>query len=115
QLIAKMMGKELAELESLPKRAAAATTKPSQRQIFVEARQLGRKRSIAPLDLEIAEGELVSLAGLLGSGRTETARLLFGIDQADSGEIRVGGRKASVTSPSAALVHRFGFCPEDRK
>mgnify|MGYP001547298535 FL=1 len=58
---------------------------------------------------------MLGLAGLLGSGRTELARLLFGIDQADCGTLEIDGRPATVRSPQAALARRFGFTPEDRK
>jgi simple sugar transport system ATP-binding protein len=71
--------------------------------------------AIAPFDLDIAAGEVVGIAGLLGSGRTEMARLLFGIDRFDVGELRIDGKPASLTSPRAAIAHRFGFLPEDRK
>jgi simple sugar transport system ATP-binding protein len=82
---------------------------------FVAARGLGRKRAIAPFDLEIRRGEVVGLAGLLGSGRTETARLLFGLDRADTGEIRVRGARARLTSPRRAIARGFGYLPEDRQ
>ena len=83
--------------------------------MFLQSRKLGRRGALAPVDLEIGSGEVVGLAGLLGSGRTETARLLFGIDQADSGEMRIAGRPVAIRSPRDALAHHFGFCPEDRK
>ncbi len=55
------------------------------------------------------------MAGLLGSGRTETAELLFGAHSADSGQAEIDGRAIDLSSPRAAIRHRFGFCPEDRK
>jgi simple sugar transport system ATP-binding protein len=55
------------------------------------------------------------VAGLLGSGRTEMARVMFGIDQTDSGEIRVDKKRVDLKSPAQAIAHGFGFCPEDRK
>ncbi len=79
------------------------------------AHQLGRAGAVNPLDLRIGRREVVGLAGLLGSGRTETARLLFGIDRASTGRIEVDGRPASLRSPRRAIRHGFGFCPEDRK
>jgi simple sugar transport system ATP-binding protein len=61
------------------------------------------------------EGEVLGLAGLLGSGRTEIANLLFGVDAADSGEIDVDGRKTRIDSPAKAMRHDFGMLTEDRK
>jgi simple sugar transport system ATP-binding protein len=61
------------------------------------------------------EGEVLGLAGLLGSGRTEMARLLFGIDGGAEGEIRIKGRKVNVNSPRRAVKAGLGFCSEDRK
>ncbi|QND54851.1 sugar ABC transporter ATP-binding protein (plasmid) [Phyllobacterium sp. 628] len=77
--------------------------------------KLGRSRSIAPFDLEIGEGEVIGMAGLLGSGRTETAKVLFGIDPADTGQIRINGNPVVIRTPQEAVANGFGLCPEDRK
>jgi simple sugar transport system ATP-binding protein len=82
---------------------------------LLRATDLGRRGAIAPLDLEIRAGETVGLAGLLGSGRTETARLLFGLDRADSGEVHVRGRTRRLSSPRRAIDAGLGFLPEDRQ
>jgi simple sugar transport system ATP-binding protein len=82
---------------------------------FLQARGLGRKGALAPLDLDVQQGELLGLAGLLGSGRTETARLLFGADRADSGSISIEGRAQTLASPRDAMAAGIGFCSEDRK
>jgi simple sugar transport system ATP-binding protein len=113
QLISKMMGKELSELDLEPVSQTAAPQ--ADRSAFFELREVGRKGSIKPLSLNIAKGEIVGLSGLLGSGRTETARLIFGIDHPDTGEIRLDGQSARISSPRDAIAQRFGFCPEDRK
>jgi len=113
QLVAKMMGRELAALVS--ERPARDEAQAAQKRVLLSARKLGRRGAIEPFDLDIAEGEVVGLAGLLGSGRTEMARLLFGIDRADTGEISIDGRPVHLTSPRRAIAERFGFCPEDRK
>ena len=63
------------------------------------------------LSLDVALG----IGGLLGSGRTETARLLFGIDRAEEGSILIEGRPAKIASPVEAILRGIGFCPEDRK
>lgn len=85
------------------------------RRPLIRAKGLGRKGAIASLDLSIDTGEVLGLAGLLGSGRTETARLLFGADRADSGTVLLRGRPVRLTSPRCAIAHRMAFCPEDRK
>jgi galactofuranose transport system ATP-binding protein len=112
QLISKMMGRELTELE-FEQRSRHEPDR--QRKIFLQARGLGRAGSLKPMDLDIAEGEILGLTGLLGSGRTETARLIFGIDHPDRGELVIDSRPTRIRSPLDALCHRFGFCPEDRK
>ncbi len=69
----------------------------------------------APMDLDVHRGEVVGLAGLLGSGRTELARLLFGADRATSGRMLVNGKPDAVRSPRAAIAKGFAFSSEDRK
>ena len=113
QLIAKMMGRELAEFESEAHRAGADDRQSAQP--FLSARGVGRVGSMQPFDLDLFKGEVVGLAGLLGSGRTETARILFGIDPADAGNLRVNGQETRLDSPRAAIRFGLAFCPEDRK
>jgi galactofuranose transport system ATP-binding protein len=81
----------------------------------LEARGLGRRGAIQPLDLTLRRGEVTGLAGLLGSGRTETARLLFGIDAPDAGEIRMKAAPVRIDSPRDAVRLGLAFCSEDRK
>ncbi|NUB45731.1 sugar ABC transporter ATP-binding protein [Fertoebacter nigrum] len=76
---------------------------------------IGRAGKVHPFTLTLHEGEVVGVAGLLGSGRTEMARLMFGVDLADSGMVRMGGRVFALRSPAQAVAAGFGFCPEDRK
>ena len=82
---------------------------------LAEFRGLGRKGSVQPFDLTLHRGEVVGVAGLLGSGRTEMARLMFGVDQADRGTISVEGESLVLRSPRQAVAAGMGFCPEDRK
>ncbi|MFD2843706.1 ATP-binding cassette domain-containing protein [Paracoccus cavernae] len=70
---------------------------------------------IAPFDLAIRPGEVVGIAGLLGSGRTETAALMFAITRPDSGEMQVDGRPVAPKSPDEAIALGIGLCPEERK
>ena len=82
---------------------------------FLRTRQMARRGVLAPLDLTLRKGELLGLAGLLGSGRTETARMLFGADRIDSGAIEIKGRARALATPRDAITHGVGFCSEDRK
>jgi len=84
-------------------------------EVFLRARGIARKGVLAPVDLELRRGELLGLAGLLGSGRTETARLLFGADRADEGGIEIDGRQVAFANPRDAISEGIGFCSEDRK
>jgi simple sugar transport system ATP-binding protein len=84
-------------------------------EVFLRARGIARKGVLAPVDLEIRRGELLGLAGLLGSGRTETARLLFGADKADAGSFDIDGKQVSFANPRDAIAQGIGFCSEDRK
>ncbi|WP_426104991.1 sugar ABC transporter ATP-binding protein [Massilia sp. TSP1-1-2] len=83
--------------------------------VFLEARALARKGALAPLDISLRSGEILGLCGLLGSGRTETARLLFGADRADGGTIKVGGAERAFDTPRDAIAQGIAFCSEDRK
>ena len=87
----------------------------SDTQSLLRAYGLGRTGSIEPFDLEIDTGEIIGLAGLLGSGRSEMARLLFGIDVADSGNIEIDDKKLVFHHPRQAIALGLAFCPEDRK
>ncbi len=110
ELIAMMLGRELGdEIKTVAK---AETEEGAVRYRFSG---YGRRGHIAPFDLEVRKGEVVGIAGLLGSGRTETAEILFGAEKADSGSAEIDGKPVELTSPRAAIRHRFGFCPEDRK
>lgn len=111
KLISLMLGRELKEAGA---QRWATTTQATGEPLLV-AEGFGRRRYIAPLDLTLRAGEVVGLAGLLGSGRTETAKLIFGAVRADSGKVRLDGRAATLRSPRDSIRHGFGFCPEDRK
>ena len=82
--------------------------------VRVSFKGLNRK-GMQPFDLAIHEGEVVGVAGLLGSGRTEVARLMFGVDVADGGQFMVDGKPVTIRNPVQAVAAGFGFCPEDRK
>ncbi|MBS0435190.1 MAG: sugar ABC transporter ATP-binding protein [Proteobacteria bacterium] len=109
-LITAMVGRELSAQAGREHGAAAATGTP-----VLEARGLGRRGQLQPADLALRRGEVVGVGGLLGSGRTELARLLFGLDRADSGELRIDGQAVRLDNPSAAIRHGLAMCPEERK
>jgi simple sugar transport system ATP-binding protein len=110
ELVAMMLGRELRDETS---HAAGLQAKAGSARFRFKG--VGRRGRIAPFDLDIAEGEVVGLAGLLGSGRTETAEVMFGWKPADAGTIEIDGRVVTLASPQAAIAEGFGFCPEDRK
>jgi monosaccharide-transporting ATPase len=116
ELVHKMIGKDLATLESLESKTRQASVEGDAVEVpYLEAVGLGRKGSVEPTDLAIHEGEVVGLAGLLGSGRTEIARLITGADRADSGEVLVRGAKRRLRTPRVALRDRIAYSSEDRK
>lgn len=110
-LISAMLGHELAVLDEIAQSAGS----PVSDDVVLSARELGREPALHPVDLDIHRGEVVGLAGLLGSGRTELARLLFDADRATSGQIAIDGKSAAVRSPRAAIDRRIAFSSEDRK
>lgn len=76
---------------------------------------IGRRGAVEPFDMAVGQGEVVGLAGLLGSGRTETAELLFGLKNTHSGSAHDQSGPISLANPRAAIAAGFGFAPEDRK
>jgi len=109
-----MLGKDLETAGELGAHLGAEPLRADPKP-FLRVKGLARHGSMLPFDLEIRAGEVVGFAGLLGSGRTETARLLFGIDRASAGEMNIEGLSVTFRSPRNAIAHRFGFCPEDRR
>ena len=114
ELIAKMIGRVMGDFNDMTQ---IKLTSDSQHKgtPLLQARELGKVGSIAPFDLELYAGEVVGLAGLLGSGRTETAQLLFGIDKPDKGTLSMAGTEMKNFSPAEAIRKGIAFCPEDRK
>jgi ribose transport system ATP-binding protein len=113
ELVSTMLGRELAE--QLSHRRADEDGPPADRPPVVEARDLHRAPVLDGVSVSVRAGEIVGLAGLLGSGRTETARALFGADPVDSGTIAVQGRSLRLRSPADAVEQKIGFSSEDRK
>jgi simple sugar transport system ATP-binding protein len=111
KLVPLMLGRELAVVERV--RPASASVLAGEPVLSVEG--LGKSRVMAPFDLTLRPGEAVGLAGLLGAGRTESAKLVFGAIRADAGAIRIAGEALERPSPRASLARGVAFCPEDRK
>lgn len=112
-LVAAMIGRELDELSALAR--VAEREVPRDGTPALRALALGRRGSIEPVDLDVYDGEVLGLAGLLGSGRTELARLLAGADHADSGRVEVRGAPVRLSTPRRALQHRIAYSSEDRR
>ncbi|GAB2841074.1 sugar ABC transporter ATP-binding protein [Actinocorallia aurea] len=110
-LVAKMTGQELAALEELEEASPPA----SEGELLFRLDGVGRSGAIAPVHLDLRAGEVVGLAGLLGSGRSELARLVFGADPADSGRILASTEPVTLRGPRSAIDRGVAFCPEDRK
>ena len=87
----------------------------SEAPIVLEAKGLRSEPKVLDLSFQLRKGEILGLAGLVGSGRTECLRALFGVDPVQSGSIRVRGREVRVTHPKDAVAYGIGMVPEDRK
>jgi simple sugar transport system ATP-binding protein len=114
ELIAKMIGRTLSDFADMS-RIKLESSKYIKEDALLQARGLGRGGEIEPFDLDLHAGEVVGFAGLLGSGRTELAGLLFGIDKPDSGSIMMNGKVVKNYSPLESIKRGVALCPEDRK
>ncbi|NYE21462.1 sugar ABC transporter ATP-binding protein [Microbacterium immunditiarum] len=113
QLVSKMIGRELDELTALSSVADRDIDRSGTP--VLRATGIGRRGALEPVDIDAYEGEVVGIAGLLGSGRTELVRLLYGADRAESGEIQVNGKPVRIHTPRHAIEHRIAFSSEDRR
>jgi len=107
ELIGMMVGRELAE--EYPRRTVAAGG------VRLAVQGLRRGRAVRDVSFAVRGGEILALAGLVGAGRTETLRLVFGADRRDAGEIAVDGRPLAIRSPRDAIAAGIGLLTEDRK
>ncbi|MGX7828432.1 sugar ABC transporter ATP-binding protein [Actinokineospora sp. 24-640] len=112
ELVSAMIGRELGVLAEVERRAERRVPGT---EAVLRAEKLGRAGAIAPFDLELHAGEVVGLAGLLGSGRTELARLLFGADRPDTGRLLIDGVPVRYRGPRATIAKGVAFSSEDRK
>lgn len=111
ELVRMMLGRELHAETSERRVPKAASNGPA----FARFEKLGKKGQVAPFDLALKPGEAVGLVGLLGSGRTESIRLVFGADRADAGRAEVEGKPVKITCPRDAIALGFAYTPEERK
>ncbi|MGJ0202594.1 sugar ABC transporter ATP-binding protein [Leucobacter sp. gxy201] len=114
-LIAEMIGKDLNALAELGGNRRSAARDHASEAPLVQAKGLGRRGALAPTDLDIYPGEVVGVAGLLGSGRTELARLLYGADRPDAGTLEKQGKKVDLRTPAAGLAKRIAYSTENRR
>jgi ribose transport system ATP-binding protein len=108
QIISMMVGRTLADVTPEP------PERPSE-DVVLEATGLNRGSAIRDVHLQLRKGEILGVAGLVGAGRTEVARAIFGADALDSGQIVLNGRRVRINSPSDAVKHGIGYLSEDRK
>jgi len=115
ELVAKMLGKELGDVRRSGQTGFNASKHHTDEKILLEAEGLRRGRVLQGATVEVHAGEIVGLAGLLGSGRTEVARSIFAADPIEAGEVRIDGQQTHFHSPADAIHAGIGLCSEDRK
>ena len=107
-----MMGKDFDDLAAIKKETSE---QKEMGEVVISAKGLGHKGTIKPFNLDIHKGEVIGLTGLLGSGRSELARSIYGADKADSGELFVKGKKLLVGAPLDAMMAGMAYLPENRQ
>ena len=112
KLVAAMMGKDFDDLASIK---PEGVTDLSHAPLEIEARGLSHAGTIKPFDLDVHKGEVVGLTGLLGSGRSELARVIYGADRAQTGTLKVDGKEVKIKNPIDAMNLGMGLLPDDRK
>ena len=112
KLVAAMMGKDFDDLAAIKTEEKQDFSKAP---LVIDGKGLSHKGTIKPFDIEIHEGEVVGLTGLLGSGRSELARVIYGADKNQTGELKVCGDKVNINAPIDAMKLGMGLLPDDRK
>ena len=113
QLISKMMGKELDDISKLQHRKKSQIKQHAPP--VYEAFGLSSAEVTKPFDFEIHKGEINGFTGLLGSGRSESVRTIFGADRITGGKVRINGKDVKISKPVDSMKHGIGYLPEDRK
>lgn len=108
RIISMMVGREIYETSN-------ANVEASSKEVVLEVKNLNRGRAIKDVSFKLKKGEILGFSGLMGAGRTEVARAIFGADPVDSGEIYVKGQKVNIKNPGDAVRHGIGYLSEDRK
>ena len=111
QLVSKMIGKELEELSNL---GETEENEEEEKEVFYEAENLSSSDAL-PFDFTIRKGEVNGFTGLLGSGRSESVRAIFGADKVTGGTVKIKNKKVRITRPVEAMRHGIGYLAEDRK
>jgi ribose transport system ATP-binding protein len=108
QIVSHMVGRDLDDV--FPERKSQPTS-----DVLLTVQGLSRKEVFGPVDFELRRGEILGFAGLMGSGRTEVARAVFGADPVNAGSVELNGEKLSIHSPIDAIRHGIAYLSEDRK
>jgi galactofuranose transport system ATP-binding protein len=115
ELVAKMLGKDLGSVQRSGQTSFNAGNRQASEEVLLQARGLREGRKLQNASLQVHTGEIVGLAGLLGSGRSEVARAIFGADSLASGTVTMKGAPVRFHTPADAIRAGIGFCSEDRK
>jgi monosaccharide-transporting ATPase len=115
QLVSLMLGRELAEVQKKGATSFSEEEHVTAREPVLEARDLTQRPLLRGVSLDVRPGEILGLAGLLGAGRTETAKAIFGAGHLDAGSVMVNGKEIRPGSPASAIKAGIAFLPEDRK
>ena len=83
--------------------------------VVLKCEKLNRGKAVKDVSFELRKGEILGFSGLMGAGRTEVARLIFGADKKDSGKIFINGKEVTINTPEDAVAHGIGYLSEDRK
>jgi simple sugar transport system ATP-binding protein len=113
ELVAKMMGKELGELADLHNEVPSDIG--NSKEVVIEAEELSSTSGIKPFSFTTYKGEVTGFAGLLGSGRSECVRAIFGADKVVKGKLSIKGKNVNITAPIKAMKNGIGYLSEDRK
>ncbi len=107
ELVSAMVGREFQFEHQAPE--------PSREEIVLQVKDLGRTGVFQGINFQVARGEILGIAGLVGAGRTEVVRAIAGVDHAQTGELQIEGRQVTLRSPGAAIAAGIVMVPEDRK